>query len=125
MILMNMTLLLPMFIWDDEGKRIVGAYRVGKGKDIMLDIGIRGLYHSLFRITGRFYPILSKFLNLPILSHRITKNATTIPSMERILYFFREKSGITGISGSGKYQQRFLLFFQRIDNKIYKGTLLQ
>jgi putative hemolysin len=54
-----------MFIWDDEDNKIVGAYRIGKGKDIMLQYGIRGFYiQSLFRINRRFHPILLKSLEL-------------------------------------------------------------
>jgi putative hemolysin len=54
-----------MFIWDEEEKKIVGAYRVGKGNEIMLQYGIRGFYiQSLFRINRRFYPILSQALEL-------------------------------------------------------------
>ena len=54
-----------LFIWDEDDKRIVGAYRVGKGNDIMQEYGIKGFYiQSLFRINRRFYPILSKSLEL-------------------------------------------------------------
>jgi putative hemolysin len=54
-----------MFIWDEEERKIVGAYRVGKGKEIMLQYGIKGFYiQSLFRINRRFYPVLSKSLEL-------------------------------------------------------------
>ena len=33
-----------LFIWDNDACRIVGAYRVGKGKDIVDSYGIKGFY---------------------------------------------------------------------------------
>jgi len=54
-----------LFIWDEEERKIVGAYRVGKGKEIMDIYGIRGFYiQSLFRMHRRMYPILSQALEL-------------------------------------------------------------
>ena len=54
-----------LFVWDDKEKKIVGAYRVGKGKDILDQYGIKGFYiQSLFRISHRFYPILEQSLEL-------------------------------------------------------------
>jgi putative hemolysin len=54
-----------LFIWDDEQHKIVGAYRVGKGKEIMDIYGIRGFYiQSLFRMHRRMYPILTQSLEL-------------------------------------------------------------
>ena len=54
-----------MFIWDTDEKRIIGAYRIGKGKDIIAIYGIKGFYiNSLFRIRKSFSPILSQSLEL-------------------------------------------------------------
>ncbi len=54
-----------LFIWDDENRKIVGAYRVGKGKEIMDIYGFRGFYiQSLFRINRRMHSILSQSLEL-------------------------------------------------------------
>ncbi|WP_321996905.1 lysophospholipid acyltransferase family protein [Draconibacterium orientale] len=54
-----------MFIWDEDEHRIVGAYRLGKGKDIMEQLGRRGFYlHSLFRISENFKPILNESIEL-------------------------------------------------------------
>jgi putative hemolysin len=54
-----------LFIWDEEQRKIVGAYRVGKGKEIMDIYGIRGFYlQSLFRMHRRMYPILLQALEL-------------------------------------------------------------
>ena len=54
-----------MFIWDEDEQRIVGAYRLGKGKDIMEQLGRRGFYlHSLFRISESFKPVLKESIEL-------------------------------------------------------------
>ncbi|WP_297098472.1 GNAT family N-acyltransferase [uncultured Draconibacterium sp.] len=54
-----------MFIWDEDEDRIVGAYRLGKGKDIMEQLGRRGFYlHSLFRISESFKPVLKESIEL-------------------------------------------------------------
>jgi putative hemolysin len=54
-----------LFIWDDEEKRIVGAYRAGKGKEILDRYGVRGFYiNSLFRIDNKFSPILEQSIEL-------------------------------------------------------------
>lgn len=54
-----------MFIWDTDSDRIVGAYRIGKGNDIMKSYGIKGFYiNSLFRISKNFSPVLTQSLEL-------------------------------------------------------------
>ena len=54
-----------LFIWDDEAKKIVGGYRVGKGKDILAMHGIRGFYvDSLFRMRTAFLPVLRETIEL-------------------------------------------------------------
>jgi putative hemolysin len=54
-----------LFVWDSQEKKIVGAYRVGKGEEILRRYGIKGFYlHSLFRMNRRFHPILRQSLEL-------------------------------------------------------------
>ncbi len=54
-----------MFIWDENAKKIVGAYRVGKGNEIIEEYGINGFYlQSLFKIHKDFTPILNQSLEL-------------------------------------------------------------
>jgi putative hemolysin len=54
-----------MIIWDDEAKKLVGAYRIGKGKDILAQYGINGFYiNSLFRIKKGFSHYLSQSIEL-------------------------------------------------------------
>ena len=54
-----------MFIWDEEEQRLVGAYRIGLGNEILAQYGKRGFYlHSLFRIDENFKPVLGESLEL-------------------------------------------------------------
>jgi putative hemolysin len=54
-----------LFVWDNQEKRIVGAYRVGKGREILRRYGVKGFYlQSLFRMNRRFLPILRQSLEL-------------------------------------------------------------
>lgn len=54
-----------LVIWDEEARKIVGAYRIGKGKDIIEQFGIRGFYvRSLFKIHKGMKGILSESLEL-------------------------------------------------------------
>jgi putative hemolysin len=54
-----------LFIWDNEAGKIVGAYRIGKGKEIMSVYGTGGFYiNSLFRLKNSFQPVLLESLEL-------------------------------------------------------------
>lgn len=54
-----------LFIWDENEERIVGAYRVGIGKEIMEQYGKRGFYiNTLFRIDDAMSGILYQSLEL-------------------------------------------------------------
>lgn len=54
-----------LFIWDTETRQIVGAYRVGKGKEIIEQYGLKGFYiQSLFKISSKFIPILKESIEL-------------------------------------------------------------
>ena len=54
-----------LFIWDEEAGRIVGAYRVGKGDEILNEYGLKGFYlQSLFRMSKKFQPVLQESLEL-------------------------------------------------------------
>ena len=49
-----------MFIWDRDEEKIVGAYRIGKGADILRQFGTQGFYtHSLFRMEKGFKSTLN------------------------------------------------------------------
>jgi putative hemolysin len=54
-----------LFIWDTDENRLVGAYRIGKGKDIVKTFGVKGFYiNSLFKIKQSLAPVLSESIEL-------------------------------------------------------------
>jgi len=54
-----------LFIWDEDEKRIVGAYRAGKGQEILDRYGIDGFYiHTLFKIDENFTSYLGESIEL-------------------------------------------------------------
>lgn len=54
-----------MFIWDTETEVIVGAYRIGKGAEIMHKYGVRGFYiQSLFKIKDDLQYLLKQTMEL-------------------------------------------------------------
>ncbi len=54
-----------LFIWDEDEKKIVGAYRAGKGTEIVDRYGIKGFYiNSLFNIDKKFTPYLKESIEL-------------------------------------------------------------
>lgn len=54
-----------MFIWDTDAHTIVGAYRIGKGAEIMHKYGVRGFYiQSLFKIKDGLQDMLKQTMEL-------------------------------------------------------------
>lgn len=54
-----------LIIWDEDENKIVGAYRLGKGKDILAQYGINGFYiTSLFKIQKSFTNYLNESIEL-------------------------------------------------------------
>lgn len=54
-----------LFLWDDEQKEIVGAYRMGLGSEIFRDHGIDGFYlQDLFRFEPELYPMMRESIEM-------------------------------------------------------------
>lgn len=54
-----------LFIWSKTDKKIVGAYRIGKGNDLYAKFGVKGFYIStLFNIHRKIHPILRQSIEL-------------------------------------------------------------
>jgi len=54
-----------LFIWDHEHETIVGAYRIGMGKEIITKYGRKGFYtDSIFQLGKPLNPILHKAVEL-------------------------------------------------------------
>jgi putative hemolysin len=54
-----------LVVWDNSAQKIVGAYRIGKGDEIIGMFGLKGFYiNSLFKISFSFRKHLAKSLEL-------------------------------------------------------------
>ncbi|MCH3883903.1 GNAT family N-acyltransferase [Tenacibaculum aquimarinum] len=54
-----------LILWDSNKNSLVGAYRMGLGKDIFKKHGINGFYvHSLFRIEPELYSMMENTIEL-------------------------------------------------------------
>ncbi len=54
-----------MFLWDNETKKIAGAYRMGLGSKIFAEYGIEGFYlHDLFRFEPELYKMMSQSIEM-------------------------------------------------------------
>jgi hypothetical protein len=52
-----------LIVWDNDTDSVVGAYRLGKGREILSQYGVKGFYiNSLFRMDKSFEPYLSESL---------------------------------------------------------------
>jgi len=113
-----------LFIWDEDEKRIVGAYRVGKGNDIMQQYGIKGFYiQSLFRINRRFYPVLSQALELGrsfIVPEYQKKPLPLFLLWRGILYFLLKNPEYRYLVGPVSISNRFSTFSKGLIIKFIK-----
>ncbi|WP_369048121.1 GNAT family N-acyltransferase [Tenacibaculum sp. UWU-22] len=54
-----------LFLWDNADKKLVGAYRMGLGKDIFNRYGINGFYiQSLFKIEPELHPMMQRTIEM-------------------------------------------------------------
>jgi len=54
-----------MFLWDDEAKKVAGAYRMGLGSEIFPEYGIGGFYlNDLFRFEPELHDMLHKSIEM-------------------------------------------------------------
>lgn len=54
-----------LFVWDKQAKKIIGAYRLGKGDQIIEKYDKNGFYiHSLFHLNDELKPILRQSVEL-------------------------------------------------------------
>src|SRR5690606_38892248 len=54
-----------MFLWDNDAKKIVGAYRMGLGSEIFPKYGINGFYlQDLFRFEPELFEMMSKSIEM-------------------------------------------------------------
>jgi putative hemolysin len=54
-----------LFLWDDEAKKVAGAYRMGLGAEIYPKYGMNGFYlNSLFRFESELHAMMSKSIEM-------------------------------------------------------------
>ncbi len=54
-----------LLLWDNKAKRVVGAYRMGLGKDIFKRYGINGFYiQTLFKIEPELHPMMENTIEM-------------------------------------------------------------
>ena len=100
-----------LFVWDKNTKKIVGAYRVGKGKDIMMQYGVKGFYtQTLFKINHNFYPLLEQSLELGrsfIVAEYQKKPMPLFLLWKGILYFLLKNPEYRYLTGPVSISNRF------------------
>ena len=123
-----------LFIWDEENSKIVGAYRVGRGFDIINLYGVQGFYlNSLFKMSSEMLPILKQSLELGrsfIVEEYQRKPLSLFMLWKGILYFllkhpeYRYLIGPVSISNQfTKFSKNLItkfLFEYHYDNKLAK-----
>jgi putative hemolysin len=54
-----------LFLWDNEANKLVGAYRMGLGKNIYKRYGIEGFYvYTLFKFEPELYPMMESSIEM-------------------------------------------------------------
>ena len=113
-----------LFIWDETYRKIVGAYRVGKGNEILQQYGIKGFYiQSLFRINRRFHTILSQSLELGrsfIIPEYQKKPLPLFILWKGILYFLLKNPEYRYLIGPVSISNRFSHFSKSLIIKFIK-----
>lgn len=117
-----------LFIWDREEEKIVGAYRVGKGKEIIDRYGMKGFYiNSLFKMRKEMLPVLYESIELGrsfITEEYQRKPLPLFMLMKGILYFFIEESGVSLSDRPGDHQRKVYGSIERADYAFYSGKSL-
>ncbi len=108
-----------LFIWDTENEKIVGAYRMGMGKEIVQRYGKRGFYlNTLFRMGKGFNPVLGESIELGrsfVIREYQLKPLPLFLLWKGILYFilknpdYRYLIGPVSISGEFSKVSKYLI----------------
>ncbi len=100
-----------LFIWDSEAQKIVGAYRIGMGREIFGEYGIKGFYiFSLYRISKGFHPIMNSAIELGrsfIISEYQKKPLSLFCLWKGILYFLLKHPEYRYLVGPVSLSSRF------------------
>jgi putative hemolysin len=107
-----------LFIWDEEQQRIVGGYRIGKGKDIVNLYGLKGFYtQTLFRMDKEMLPVLSESIELGrsfIVKDYQRKPMSLFLLWKGILYFLQENESYNYLVGPVSISNSYTRLSQEI-----------
>jgi len=113
-----------LIIWDNENKKIAGAYRVGRGDEIMQKYGVNGFYiNTLFNIKKGFYPILEESLELGrsfIIKEYQRKPLSLFLLWKGILYFLLKNNEYRYLLGPASISNDFSKFSQSLIIDFFK-----
>jgi putative hemolysin len=131
-----------MFIWNETDKRIVGAYRIGYGRELLQINGLKSFYiNSLFQIKRPLEPLMNDAIELgrSFVVKEYQRKATPLFLLWKALFVILVKDDyrylIGPVSISGKFSDTakalvtvFLrknyfneAFAQHIKNRVKKG----
>lgn len=103
-----------LFIWDTEASKIVGAYRIGMGAEIVGEYGIKGFYiYSLYRISEGFKPIMGSAIELgrSFITAEYQKKPLSLYCLWKgILYFLLKHREYRYLIGPVSISNRFSVF---------------
>lgn len=92
-----------LFVWDVALNQVVGAYRMGMGREIVPRYGIRGFYtYSLFRYQKRLAPLLEQSIELgrSFISSEYQRKAVSLMLLWKgILYVLLKHEGYRNLLG--------------------------
>ncbi len=107
-----------LIIWDNDNNKIAGAYRVGRGDEIMQQFGIKGFYlQSLFNIQKEFHPILEESLELGrsfVIKEYQRKPLSLFLLWKGILFFLLKNRQYRYLLGPASISNNFTKFSQSL-----------
>ncbi len=115
-----------LIIWDNKNEKIVGAYRVGRGDEIIQQYGVKGFYlQSLFKMKKEFYPILQESIELGrsfIVKEYQRKPLSLFLLWKGILYFLLKNQQYRYLLGPASISNNFSKFSQSLIVDFFKAN---
>jgi len=115
-----------LIVWDNTNKRISGAYRIGRGDEIMQRYGVKGFYiQSLFKIAPDFYPVLNQSLEMGrsfILKEYQRRPLSLFMLWKGILYFLLKHTEYRYLIGPASISNDFSKFSQSLIIDFFKAN---
>lgn len=100
-----------LFIWDHSENRLVGAYRIGPGREILAQYGKQGFYiNTLFSIEDEMLPVLNESFELGrsfVVSDYQRKPLPLFLLWKGILYFLLKNPGYRYLIGPASISNNY------------------